>query len=141
MYYAFIFEGRKGDNKNMHVRRRIQSFISMLPLLKRRKIAFFAVADVNGYVSFVKPMIRSKIKSNQIEQKVTILCDFEGHILKRFKMQEDFTNFVLVDNNGIIRFAYNGVVPYSYLEKVSRYLSKEFDADYTNAPIDISPNR
>ncbi len=137
-FYAFIFEGRGGDNKNMHVRRRIVSFIRMLPLAKRKKIRFFAVADVSGYISLIRGIIRSKIRSNQKKQKIMIYCDWEAHILERFGLVSNGTNFVLVDNKGIIRFKIRGIVSRVKLARIMKYLVDKFKVPYVSAPIDIS---
>ncbi len=137
-YYCFIFEGQGGEHKNIHVRKRIESFIRMLSADKRKKITFFTVADVSKYLSFIRGIIRSKVRSNEKEHKVRIYCDFTGHILNRFKLINKFTNFVLVDDKGIARFIIRGIVKHSELRNIITYLIKKFNADYVRAPIDIS---
>ncbi len=139
VYYLFIFEGKNGEQKNNHVRIRVENFIRMLPEKKRKKITFFSVADVSGYISLIRGIIRSKIQTNEKEQNVRIYCDFSGHILKKFQLKEDFTNFVLVDNKGVVKFIQRGVVSVKKLKEITRYLVNEFAAPYVKAPIDISP--
>ncbi len=137
-YYAFILEGQSTANKNIHVRYRIESIIAMLPQEKRESFIFFTVADVSSLSSLVHWIVRSKVKSNEQENKVTIYMDFKGEILKNFQLSQQTSNFVLVDNHGIIRFIKSGTVTEEELQQICSYLSVQFQAPYILAPIDIS---
>jgi hypothetical protein len=138
-FYAFVLEGQAGQYKNIHVRRRMESFISMLTEDYRDKILFFTVADVSSYLSIIRGLIRSRVKSSEEKEKITIFMDFTGDILKKFELEADSTNFVLVDDKGLIRYKIRGVVSQNELDHITKYLIETFDVPYMRAPIDISP--
>lgn len=76
----------------------------IVPLFKDR-VKFAPVADVQSVPGFLKGYIRSRFKD---EFSYSVLMDWDGILIKAFRMVEDVPNIVVVDKQGVIQFTISG---------------------------------
>ena len=92
----------------------------IVPLFKDR-VKFAPVADVQSAPGFLKGFIRSKFQDNF---NYSVLMDWDGVLIKAFKMVEDVPNLVVVDKQGIIRFTISGTGTKSQVDLLISNLNK-----------------
>ena len=77
----------------------------LVPRFKSSPVRFIPVADVQSVPGFLKGFIRGKFKD---EFTYAVLMDWEGVLIKAFRITEGVPNLIIVDKNGIIQHAVHG---------------------------------
>jgi predicted transcriptional regulator len=63
---------------------------------------------------------KEKLRETSDKLKITIYGDWSGGMFAAYRMRDNDSNFVIIDKQGIVRFAASGRIPASRFEAIKK---------------------
>ena len=82
----------------------------------------FRLLVVNAMEATAVTTWREKLNETSAKLKVTIYGDWTGGMFAAYRMRDNDSNFVIIDKNGIVRFAASGKIANSRFEAIKKLL-------------------
>jgi predicted transcriptional regulator len=82
----------------------------------------FRLLVVNAMEATAVTTWKEKLNETSAKLKVTIYGDWTGGMFAAYRMRDNDSNFVIIDKNGVVRFAASGKVANSRFEAIKKLL-------------------
>ena len=117
-----FYETREVVRKNREFKDYLKSLYNGQPEAVKENIFRLVVINCLEASFVTKPIWRKKLMEGSMRQGMTIYGDWTGTMLKDYQMQADDSNFLVIDGNGIIRYAAIGLIENGQFEKIKELL-------------------
>ena len=117
-----FYETRKVVDKNREFKDYLKSLYNALPEAVQENVFRLVVINCSEASFATKPIWRMKLRGASERQGMTIYGDWTGAMLGDYEIQDHDSNFLVIDRNGIIRYAATGLIENSQFEKLREML-------------------
>ncbi len=113
-----FYETREVVRKNRVFKDYLKSLYNVQPEAVKENIFRLVVINCSEASFVTRPIWRTKLTEGSMRQKMTIYGDWTGTMLQDYQMQDHDSNFLVIDGNGIIRYAACGLIEDGQFEKI-----------------------
>jgi AhpC/TSA family protein len=117
-----FYETREVVRKNREFKDYLKSLYNDLPEAVQENVFRLVVINCLDASFATKPIWRMKLREASGRQGMTIYGDWTGAMLRDYHMADHESNFLVIDRNGIIRYAATGLIENSQFEKLKEML-------------------
>ncbi len=117
-----FYEAREVVRKNREFKDYLKSLYNGQPEAVKENIFRLVVINCSEASFVTKPIWRKKLMEGSMRQGMTIYGDWTGAMLGDYEIQDHDSNFLVIDRNGIIRYAATGLIENSQFEKLREML-------------------
>ncbi|MGA9460568.1 MAG: redoxin domain-containing protein [Desulfobaccales bacterium] len=117
-----FYETREVVDKNREFKDYLKSLYNGLPEAVQENVFRLVVINCLDASFATRPIWRMKLREASERQGMTIYGDWTGDMLRDYQMQDDESNFLVIDKNGIIRYMATGLIERSQFEKLKEML-------------------
>jgi len=118
-----LFYGtREVVEKNREFKDYLKSLYNALPEAVQENVFRLVVINCSEASFATKPIWRMKLREASERQEMTIYGDWTGAMLGDYQIQDHDSNFLVIDRNGIIRYAATGLIENGQFEKLKEML-------------------
>lgn len=117
-----FYETREVVRKNREFKDYLKSLYNGLPEAVQENVFRLVVINCLDASFATRPIWRMKLREASERQGMTIYGDWTGDMLRDYQMQDDESNFLVIDKNGIIRYMATGLIERSQFEKLKEML-------------------
>ncbi len=117
-----FYETREVVGKNRKFKDYLKSLYNGLPEAVQENVFRLVVINCLDASFATRPIWRMKLREASERQGMTIYGDWTGDMLRDYQMQDDESNFLVIDKNGIIRYMATGLIERSQFEKLKEML-------------------
>ncbi|MGA7563491.1 MAG: hypothetical protein WBW55_09825 [Desulfobaccales bacterium] len=117
-----FYETREVVDKNREFKDYLKSLYNALPEAVQENVFRLVVINCSEASFATKPIWRMKLREASERQGMTIYGDWTGAMLGDYEIQDHDSNFLVIDRNGIIRYAATGLIENSQFEKLREML-------------------
>jgi cytochrome oxidase Cu insertion factor (SCO1/SenC/PrrC family) len=110
--------------KNRALKEELNIFFQNQPDAVKDLIVRLPVIDCTGAFWPFKGKWRDNLTENSGKEGIIIYGDWDGDMLEDYRLVEDDSNVILVDQKGNIRYFYSGLVPAEEIKKLKTLLSE-----------------
>ena len=108
----------------VEVNNELQHYLDALYAAQPQNIQnqIFRLLVVNAMEATAVTTWKEKLNETSAKLKVTIYGDWTGGMFAAYRMRDNDSNFVIIDKNGIVRFAASGKIANSRFEAIKKLL-------------------
>ena len=117
-----FYETREVVRKNREFKDYLKSLYNALPEAVQENVFRLVVINCSEASFATKPIWRMKLREASARQGMTIYGDWTGAMLGDYQIQDHDSNFLVIDRNGIIRYAATGLIENGQFEKLREML-------------------
>ncbi|MGD0216006.1 MAG: hypothetical protein ABSC45_00655 [Desulfobaccales bacterium] len=117
-----FYETREVVEKNREFKDYLKSLYNALPEAVQENVFRLVVINCSEASFATKPIWRMKLREASERQEMTIYGDWTGAMLGDYQIQDHDSNFLVIDRNGIIRYAATGLIENGQFEKLKEML-------------------
>jgi hypothetical protein len=117
-----FYEAREVIRKNGEFKDYLKSLYNGQPEAVKENVFRLVVINCSEASFVTKPIWRRKLMEGSMRQGMTVYGDWTGTMLKDYQMQDHDSNFLIIDGNGIIRYAAIGLIENGQFEKIKELL-------------------
>lgn len=117
-----FYETREVVRKNREFKDYLKSLYNGLPEAVQENVFRLVVINCLDASFATRPIWRTKLREASERQGMTIYGDWTGDMLSNYQLQDDESNFLVIDKNGIIRYMATGLIEKDQFEKLKEML-------------------
>ncbi|MGA8571443.1 MAG: TlpA family protein disulfide reductase [Desulfobaccales bacterium] len=117
-----FYETREVVRKNREFKDYLKNLYNGLPEAVRENVFRLVVINCSEANFATRPIWRIKLREASERQGMTIYGDWTGDMLRDYQMQDHESNFLVIDRNGIIRYAATGLIGKDQFGKLKEML-------------------
>jgi predicted transcriptional regulator len=119
---VLFYEFRDSLGQNDPLKDMLKQFYRDQPASIRRQVFRLVVIDCSSAIWATAPIWRSKLREHSRIEGFTIYGDWNGKMLRNYRMKPDKSNFLIIDKHGIVRYSATGTVNRGQFEKIKKLL-------------------
>lgn len=125
---VLFYESRHVIKKNSALKDELTKLYLAQPEKVKRDILRLVVIDCSEAILPTLPIWRRQLKMHSIKEGFTIYGDWHRTMFKDYCMQDEDSNFLIIDQHGIIRYSATGKIDpsqFDYIKELLLSLLKE----------------
>ena len=119
---VLFYESRQSLGQNAPLKDALTDFYRTQPASIKNDVFRLVVIDCTASTWPTAPIWRSKLRENSWKEGFTIYGDWTGQMLADYHMNVHKSNFLIIDKDGIVRYAATGRVNPGQFEKIKTLL-------------------
>jgi peroxiredoxin len=119
---VLFYENRQAVDKNEELKNELQGLYRVQPEHIKQEIFRLLVIDCSEACRPAIPLWKTKLSENSRIQGFTIYGDWDRRMLMDYHLQGDDSNFLIIDKQGIIRYATTGKIGNGQIQKIKELL-------------------
>jgi len=121
---VIFYETKDNDviEKNRALKEELKQFYKIQTDLRKKLLSRIAIIDCRSASWPFKGIWKSKLIENSKKEGIPIYGDWDGTFADNYFVAKGETNFIVIDNKGIIRYANAGVIEGPEILKIKNLL-------------------
>jgi hypothetical protein len=119
---VLFYENRQVIDKNEELKEELKSLYRAQPENIKQEIFRLLVIDCSEACLPAIPLWKTKLSENSRMQGFTIYGDWDRRMLMDYHLQGDDSNFLIIDKQGIIRYAATGKIGNGQFQRIKDLL-------------------
>jgi peroxiredoxin len=119
---VLFYESRQVIKKNKQLKDELKRLYRIQPANIKRDIIRLVVIDCSEASLLTAPIWKYKLVENSEKEGFKIYGDWNRRMFADYHMKGDESNFLIIDKNGIIRYAATGKIAPSQFDRIEKLL-------------------
>lgn len=119
MVAVIFYETKDTKEKNRPLKKDLEAFYMLQAPAVKKDIARIAIIRCSN---FFPNVWRKNLRDNSKKEGIVIYGDWDGSMENSYEMKKGESNFLIIDKEGIIRYADSGVIPKEDFPKIRAVL-------------------
>jgi peroxiredoxin len=119
---VFFYEFRRSLGQNHDLKDVLKQFYRDQPANIRKEVFRLVVINCTKSIWPTIPIWKSRLREHSSEEGFTIYGDWTGKMFTDYQIKDGDSNFLIIDKQGIIRYAATGKVSPGQFEKIKQLL-------------------
>ena len=120
---VLFYESRHVIRKNIELKNELKRLYRSQPDRIKDDIFRLVVIDCTEASWITLPVWKSKLTEHSRKEGFTIYGDWTGSMLSNYRLQDNESNFLIIDKNGVIRYSTSGRIENGSFEHIKELLS------------------
>jgi hypothetical protein len=119
---VLFYESRRSLGQNDALKDMLKQFYRDQPASIRRSVFRLVVIDCSPSIWATRPLWKDKLREHSGIEGFTIYGDWTGKMLADYHLNDNKSNFLIIDKHGIIQYTATGTVNPGQFEKIKHLL-------------------
>jgi cytochrome oxidase Cu insertion factor (SCO1/SenC/PrrC family) len=120
---VLFYESRHVIRKNIELKNELKDLYRSQPDRIKKDIFRLVVIDCAEASWVTLPIWKNRLNEHSAKEGFTIYGDWTRSMLASYRMKDNESNFLIIDKDGIIRYAASGRIGNGSFEKIKQLLS------------------
>lgn len=107
---VLFYENKDVTKKNKELKNQLQKFYKDAAPDLQQEVVRLVVINCTSAFALTLPIWKSKLREGSRKEGLTIYGDWDGNMLNSYQMSGEDSNFLIIDRQGVIRYATTGLV-------------------------------
>jgi peroxiredoxin len=119
---VFFYEFRRSLGQNHDLKDVLKNFYRAQPANIQKEVFRLVVINCTKSLWPTIPLWKSSLREHSVKEGFTIYGDWTGKMFADYHIKAGKSNFLIIDKQGIIRYAATGKVNHGQFEKIKQLL-------------------
>jgi predicted transcriptional regulator len=120
---SLMYETREMVEKNRPLKNALKEFFHQQPNSVNEQISRLPVINCSSASWPIIKLWRHKLKENSKKEGLTIYGDWDGKMLGDYGMQDNESNYIIIDKQGIVRYFASGKIEDNEIQNILALLT------------------
>jgi len=121
---VLFYENKDVVKKNKELKNQLKKYYQDAPAALQNQVFRLVVINCTSAILPTLPIWKSKLREGSRKEGLTIYGDWDGNMLSSYRMASEDSNFLIIDHNGIVRYATTGLVPSERIPEIKDLLKQ-----------------
>jgi peroxiredoxin len=119
---VFFYEFRRSLDQNHELKNVLRKFYRSQPADIQKEVFRLVVINCTKSLWATMPLWKSSLREHSVKEGFTIYGDWSGRMFKDYHIKAGKSNFLIIDKQGIIRYAATGKITPRHFDKIKQLL-------------------